>query len=66
MIGIDVRKRLVVGSQDGCSRERPAPGGMIAGSTVILVMIVTWLWGSSPLAANSVAGLPGFFGPRLA
>src|SRR5262249_44457562 len=55
MIGIEVRKRCVVGSHDGCSSDRPAPAGMIVGSTVILAVFLTWLCGASPLGSNSVA-----------
>ena len=40
MIGIETRKRLVVGSHDGCSSESPKWGGMIVGSTETLVMML--------------------------
>src|ERR1051325_3326979 len=40
MIGIDVKKRLVLGSQAGCSSDRPMPAGMIDASTEILARIL--------------------------
>jgi hypothetical protein len=30
MIGIELKKRFVVGSQAGCSSDSPSPAGMIA------------------------------------
>ena len=48
------RSAVVLGSQAGCSIDRPAPGGMIVGSTVILVMMETLLVAASPFALKSV------------
>ena len=55
MIGIEVRKRFVFGSHAGCSSDSPAPAGMIAALTVILVMMVTLDVALSPFALNNVA-----------
>ena len=44
-----------MGSQAGCSIDRPKPGGMIAWVASILTIVVTALVWASPFATNSVA-----------
>src|SRR3984893_5735885 len=55
MIGIDVQKRAVLGSQVGCSIESPNPEGIIVPETWTLMILVTLLGPAlSPFALNSV------------